>query len=234
MSKVVIITGASRGIGAGLVTGYRQAGYAVVGVAKSTPPSDEPDYVAVQGDISEEGTAQRAVDQALDRFGRVDTLINNAGIYIGKPFTDYTLDDYRAVVAVNLTGFFHITQRAIPLMLKQDGGHIVNVSTSLVERADSKSPSALASLTKGGLSAVTRSLAIEYASRGLRVNAVSLGVIKTPMHGDPASYAELASMHPLGRMGEIADVVRGILYLEQATFVTGETLHIDGGQAAGH
>jgi len=234
MSKVVIITGASRGIGAGLVTGYRQAGYAVVGVAKSAPPSDEPDYVTVQGDISEEGTAQRAVDQALDRFGRVDTLINNAGIYIGKPFTDYTLDDYRAVVAVNLTGFFHITQRAIPMMLKQDGGHIVNVSTSLVERADSKSPSALASLTKGGLSAVTRSLAIEYASRGLRVNAVSLGVIKTPMHGDPASYAELASMHPLGRMGEIADVVRGILYLEQATFVTGETLHIDGGQAAGH
>ena len=231
--KVAIITGASRGIGAGLVDGYRQAGYAVVGVAEKMPPSDEPDFVSVQGDISEADTAQRSVDQAFDRFGRVDTLINNAGIYIGKPFTEYTLDDYRAIVAVNLTGFFHITQRTIPLMLKQDGGHIVNVSTSLVEHASSKSPAALATLTKGGLSAVTRSLAIEYASHGIRVNAVSLGVIKTPMHEDPASYAELAAMHPLGRMGDVADVVRGILYLEQATFVTGEILHIDGGQAAG-
>jgi len=231
--KVAIITGASRGIGAGLVTGYRQAGYAVVGVAESMPSSDEPDYRTIEGDISEADTAQRAVDEALDRFGRIDTLINNAGIYIGKPFTDYTHDDYRAVVAVNLTGFFHITQRTIPPMLKQDGGHIVNVSTSLVEHASSKSPSALATLTKGGLAAVTRSLAIEYASRGLRVNAVSLGDIKTPMHDDPASYAELAARHPLGRIGEVADVVRGILYLEQAAFVTGETLHIDGGQAAG-
>lgn len=233
VSKVAIITGASRGIGAGLVAGYRQAGYGVVGVARSIPPSGEPDYLTVQGDIGEAETAQRAVDQALDRFGRVDTLINNAGIYVGKPFTDYTADDYRAVIAVNLTGFFHITQRTIPRMLSQGGGHIVNVSTSLVEHADSKSPSALATLTKGGIGAVTRSLAIEYASRGLRVNAVSLGVIKTPMHKDPALYPELASMHPLGRMGEVADVVRGILYLEQATFVTGETLHIDGGQAAG-
>jgi NAD(P)-dependent dehydrogenase (short-subunit alcohol dehydrogenase family) len=232
-SKVAIITGASRGIGAGLVAGYLQAGYGVVGVAQSMSPSDEPDYLTVQGDISEAATAQRAVDRALDRFGRVDTLINNAGIFIGKPFTDYTFDEYRAVVAVNLTGFFHITKRAIPYMLSQGGGHIVNVSTSLVEHADSKSPSALATLTKGGLGAVTRSLAIEYASRGLRVNEVALGVIKTPMHDDPAEYAKLASLHPLGRMGEVADVVRGILYLEQATFVTGETLHIDGGQAAG-
>jgi NAD(P)-dependent dehydrogenase (short-subunit alcohol dehydrogenase family) len=231
--KVAIITGASRGIGAGLADGYRQAGYAVVGVALSMPSSDEPDYLTIEGDISEAETAQRAVDGALDRFGRVDTLINNAGIFIGKPFTDYTFDDYRAVIAVNLTGFFHITQRAIPPMLSQGGGHIVNVSTSLVEHADSKSPSALATLTKGGLSAVARSLAIEYASRGLRVNTVSLGVIKTPMHDDPAAYAELARRHPLGRVGEVADVVKGILYLEQATFVTGETLHIDGGQSAG-
>ena len=231
--KVAIITGASRGIGAGLAAGYREAGYAVVGVAESMPPSDEPDFLAIEGDISEAETAQRAVDGALDRFGRVDSLVNNAGIFIGKPFTDYTLDDYRAVVAVNLTGFFHITKRAIPPMLSQGAGHIVNVSTSLVEHADTRSPAALVTLTKGGLVATTRSLAIEYASRGLRVNAVSLGVIKTPMHDDPASYAELASLHPLDRMGEVADVVRGILYLEEATFVTGETLHIDGGQSAG-
>ncbi|HWF81751.1 MAG TPA: SDR family oxidoreductase [Streptosporangiaceae bacterium] len=231
--KVAIITGASRGIGAGLVDGYRQTGYAVVGVAQSMPASDEPDYLTVQGDIGETETAERAVEQALDSFGRVDTLINNAGIFIGKPFTDYTFDDYRAVVAVNLTGFFHITKRAISHMLSRGSGHIVNVSTSLAEHADSRSPSALAALTKGGLAAVTRSLAIEYASRGVRVNAVSLGVIKTPMHADPAQHAKLASLHPLGRMGEVSDVVKGILYLEQASFVTGETLHIDGGQTAG-
>jgi NAD(P)-dependent dehydrogenase (short-subunit alcohol dehydrogenase family) len=231
--KVAVITGASQGIGAGLAAGYRQAGYAVVGVALSMPPSDEPDYLSIEGDITEVETAQRVVDQALDRFGRVDTLVNNAGIYIGKPFTDYTLDDYVAITAVNLAGFFHITQRMIPQMVSRGSGHIVNISTSLVDHADSKRPSALPALTKGGLVAVTRSLAIEYASRGLRVNAVSLGVIKTPAH-DPASYADLGGLHPLGRLGEVADVVEGVLYLEEATFVTGETLHIDGGQAAGH
>jgi NAD(P)-dependent dehydrogenase (short-subunit alcohol dehydrogenase family) len=230
--KVAVITGASRGIGAGLAAGYRQAGYAVVGVARSMPSSDEPDYLTIQADITETETARRVVDQALDRFGRVDTLVNNAGIYIGKPFTDYTLDDYLAITAVNLAGFFHLTQRTIPQMVSRGSGHIVNISTSLVDHADSNRPAALPALTKGGLVAVTRSLAIEYASRGLRVNAVSLGVIKTPAQ-DPVSYAELSGLHPLGRVGEVADVVEGILYLEQATFVTGETLHIDGGQAAG-
>ena len=231
--RVAVITGASRGIGAGLVAGYRRTGYAVVGVAPSMPRSDEPDVLSVPGDISEAETARRVVDQALDRFGRVDTVVNNAGIYIGKPFTDYTLDDYFAITAVNLTGFFHLTQRAIPHMVAQGSGHIVNLSTSLVDHADSSRPSALPALTKGGLVAVTRSLAIEYASRGVRVNAVSLGVIRTPAH-DPASYAQLGGLHPLGHVGDVADVVDGILYLERATFVTGETLHIDGGQAAGH
>jgi NAD(P)-dependent dehydrogenase (short-subunit alcohol dehydrogenase family) len=231
--KVAIITGASQGIGAGLAAGYRRAGYAVVLVARSLPPSDEPDHVGIEGDITEAATAQRVVDQALDRFGRIDTLVNNAGIYIGKPFTDYTFDDYLAITAVNLTGFFHMTQRTIPQMTGRGSGHIVNVSTSLVEHADSTRPAALPALTKGGLVAVTRSLAIEYASRGVRVNAVSLGVIQTPGH-DPSSYVELGGLHPLGRVGEVADVVEGVLYLEQAPFVTGETLHIDGGQAAGH
>jgi NAD(P)-dependent dehydrogenase (short-subunit alcohol dehydrogenase family) len=231
--RVAIITGASQGIGAGLADGYRRAGYAVVGVALSMPPSDEDDYITVSGDIADAETSQRVVDQALDRFGRIDTLVNNAGIYIGKPFTEYTLDEYLAITAVNLTGWFHITQRVIPQMVSQGTGHIVNVSTSLVDNADTKRPSALPALTKGGLVAVTRSLAIEYASRGVRVNAVSLGVIKTPAH-DPASYEPLASLHPLGRVGEVADVVDGILYLERATFVTGEIVHIDGGQVAGH
>jgi NAD(P)-dependent dehydrogenase (short-subunit alcohol dehydrogenase family) len=231
--KVAIITGASQGIGAGLAAGYRQAGYAVVGVARSLPPSDESGYLSIHADITQAATAQRVVDEALDRFGRIDTLVNNAGIYIGKPFTAYTLDDYLAITAVNLTGFFHMAQRTIPQMIKQGGGHVVNISTSLVEHADSTRPAALPALTKGGLVAVTRSLAIEYASRGVRVNAVSLGVIQTPGH-DQLSYTELGGLHPLGRVGEIADVVEGVLYLEQASFVTGETLHIDGGQAAGH
>ena len=231
--KVAIVTGASRGIGAGLTEAFARAGYAVVATSRSIRASTEPEIVAVPGDIAEAETAQRVTEQALDRFGRIDTLINNAGLFIGKPFTDYTPDDYAAVTAVNLEGFFYVTQCAVRQMVDQGGGHIVNETTSLVDHARSASPSALASLTKGGLDAVTRSLAIEYASRGVRVNAVSLGVIKTPMH-DPASYDDLAAVHPLGRAGEISDVVDGILYLEQASFVTGEILHIDGGQAAGH
>jgi NAD(P)-dependent dehydrogenase (short-subunit alcohol dehydrogenase family) len=231
--RVAIITGASQGIGAGLVAGFRRAGYAVVGTARSMSPSDDANLLAVPGDITEPGTAQRVVDQTLDRFGRIDTLVNDAGVFISKPFTDYTVGDYEAVTSVNLAGFFHITQRVIGRMVVQGGGHVVNISASLVDHADSRSPSAMTSLTKGGLAAVTRALAIEYASRGVRVNAVAPGVIQTPVH-DPASYEGLAGLQPLGRLGEVSDIVDGILYLEQATFVTGEILRIDGGWAAGH
>ncbi len=195
-------------------------------------PHDESGYLTVQGDISEAKTAERVAEQTLDRFGRIDSLINDAGIFISKPFTDYSPDDYAAIIAVNLGGFFHITQRAIRQMVDQGSGHIVNITTSIVDRPSSERPSALVALTKGGLAAVTRSLAIEYASRGVRVNAVAPGVIKTPLH-ELDSYEGLAELHPLGRLGEVSDVVDGILYLERATFVTGEILHIDGGQAAG-
>jgi len=230
--KVAIITGASQGIGAGLVAGFRASGYAVVGTSRSIRPSDESGYLTVQGDISEANTAERVAEQALDRFGRIDSLINNAGLFISKPFTDYAPDDYAAITAVNLAGFFHITQRAIRHMVDQGSGHIVNITTSIVDRPSSERASALVALTKGGLAAVTRSLAIEYASRGVRVNAVAPGVIKTPLH-ELDSYKGLAELHPLGRLGEVSDVVDGILYLERATFVTGAILHIDGGQAAG-
>lgn len=230
--RVAIVTGAERGIGAGLVAAFRGAGYAVVATSRTIPAADEADLLTVQGDITDADTARRVVERAIGRFGRIDSLINNAGIYLGKPFTDYTLDDYQAITAVNLAGFFPITQHAIRQMVEQGGGHIVNVSTSLVDHPDSGRPSALAALTKGGLAAVARSLAIEYASRGVRVNTVALGVIATPAH-DPASYEGLAALHPLGRVGAVSDVVDGVLYLERATFVTGETLHIDGGQAAG-
>ena len=231
--RVAIITGASKGIGAGLVVAFSRAGYSVVATSRSIDSSDNHDILTVQGDIADPETAPRVVEKAVDRFGRIDTLINNAGIYIGKAFTDYTLDDYLAITAVNLTGFFQITQPVIRQMLTQGTGHIVNLTTSLVDNADHKTPSALAALTKGGLAAVTRSLAIEYASRGVRANAVALGVIKTDTY-DPASYEGIADTLPIGRLGEISDVVDGILYLERATFVTGEILHIDGGQAAGH
>jgi NAD(P)-dependent dehydrogenase (short-subunit alcohol dehydrogenase family) len=231
--KVAIVTGGSQGIGAGLTKAYRELGYAVVATALSIEPPDDTGIVAIAGDIADPDTAQRVVDEAIERFGRIDTLINNAGIYIGKPFTDYTVEDFNALIAVNLAGFFHITTRTIKHMLDQGCGHVVNVSTTLVEHADSSRPSALSVLTKGGLVAATRSLAVEYASRGLRMNAVSLGVIKTPVH-DESSYASSGALHPVGHVGEIKDVVGGVLYLESAPFVTGEILHIDGGQSAGH
>jgi NAD(P)-dependent dehydrogenase (short-subunit alcohol dehydrogenase family) len=230
--RVAIVTGASQGLGAGLVAGFRRSGYAVVGTARTMPRSADENYIVVEGDIAEAETARRLVARAVDRFGRIDTLVNNAGIYLGKPFTEYTLADYAAITSVNLTGFFHITQLAIAQMVDQGGGHVVNISTSLVDHADSNIPSALPALTKGGLVAVSRSLAIEYASRGVRVNTVSLGVIKTREH-DAAAYEQLGGLHPLGHVGEVPDVVDAILYLDRATFVTGENLHIDGGQAAG-
>ena len=232
-AKVAIITGASQGIGAGLTKAYRERGYAVIATARSIAPSEDSGIVAVEGDIADPDTAQRIVDAAIERFGRIDTLINNAGLYIGKPFTQYTVGDFNALIAVNLAGFFHITTRTIKHMLGRGRGHVVNVSTTLVEHAESSRPAALQVLTKGGLVAVTRSLAIEYASSGLRVNAVSLGVIKTPIP-DESSYAGMGALHPVGRVGEIEDVIGGVLYLESAPFVTGEVLHIDGGQSAGH
>ena len=230
---VAIITGASQGIGAGLVSAYRKLGYAVVGNSRNIAASDDPMVLTVPGDIGRPGVGRHIVDAALERFGRIDTVVNNAGIFIAKPFTDYTDDDYDAVIGVNTGGFFEVSRAAIAAMQTTGGGHLVNISTSLVDHANSQVPSVLASLTKGGLDAATKALAIEYARQGIRVNAVALGVIRTPMH-DPSSYETLAKLHPLGRLGEIDDVVDAVLYLESATFVTGEILHVDGGQSAGH
>jgi NAD(P)-dependent dehydrogenase (short-subunit alcohol dehydrogenase family) len=231
--RVAIITGASQGIGAGLVTAYRKLGYAVVANSRTIEESDDPMVLTVPGDIARPGVGQRIVDAALARFGRVDTVVNNAGIFIAKPFTEYTDEDYDAVTGVNMRGFFEVSRAAVAAMLENGGGHVVNISTSLVEHANSAVPSALASLTKGGLNAATKGLAIEYAGRGIRSNAVALGVIRTPMH-DPSSYDALAKLHPVGRLGEIDDIVDAVLYLENAAFVTGEILHVDGGQSAGH
>jgi NAD(P)-dependent dehydrogenase (short-subunit alcohol dehydrogenase family) len=231
--KVALITGASQGLGAGMVDAYRKLGYAVVATSRTITPSGDPGILTVQGDISDPATAERVIAAGVAEFGRIDTLVNNAGVFVAKPFTDYTLDDFDAVTGVNLGGFFRITQLAIEQMLTQGGGHIVNVTTSLVDNADSRVPSALASLTKGGLQSVTKSLAVEYATRGIRVNAVSPGTIKTPMHAEE-THEFLAALHPVGRMGESSDIAEAVVYLENAHFVTGEILHVDGGMSAGH
>jgi NAD(P)-dependent dehydrogenase (short-subunit alcohol dehydrogenase family) len=189
--------------------------------------------LAVAGDIADPAVADRVIGRAVERFGRVDTLVNNAGVFVAKPFIEYTEADFADVQSVNLAGFFHVTQRAVRQMLTGGGGHVVSITTTLVGQPVKGVPSALASLTKGGLDAVTRSLAIEYADRGIRVNAVAPGVIKTPMH-PPDTHAFLAGLHPLGRMGEVPEIVEAVLYLESAAFVTGETLHVDGGAHAGH
>ena len=233
--RVAIVTGGGQGIGAGLVAGYRGQGWAVVANSLKIKPSDDPDVLTVAGDVADPATAEQIVSQGLERFGRIDTLINNAGVFLSKPFTDYTPHDYALVTSVNLAGFFWMTQRVIPEMLKLGGGHIVNVSAAVAEYADSQSPSVLAALTKGGLAAATKALAVEYARRGIRVNAVAPGVTITSMH--PAEdYAQMSADEypPMGRLAQVSDIVGGILSLEAQPFVTGVVLPIDGGYTAGH
>ena len=231
--KVAIVTGGSQGIGAGIVDGYRQREWSVVATSRRITPTTDPGLLTVAGDVSDPATADRIVDQALERFGRIDTLVNNAGVYLSKPFISYTADDFATVIGVNLTGFFRLTQLAVTDMLTRGTGHVVNITTTLVDVADSSAPSVLTSLTKGGLAAATRSLAIEYASRGIRVNAVSPGIIRTPEH--PAeSYEGLGEQLPIGHVGQVSDIVDAVLFLESSPFITGEIVHVDGGRIAGH
>ena len=231
--KVAIVTGASQGIGAGLVKAFRERDYRVVATSRSIKQGGDKDIVAVRGDVGDPATADAVVREAMSRFGRIDTLVNNAGIFIAKPFTEYTADDFNTKIATNLAGFFYLTQRVATEMLKQSSGHIVSITTSLVDHTTSKVPTVLANLTKGGINSATKALAIEYARRGIRVNAVSPGIIKTPMHA-PQTHEFLAALHPMNHMGEIRDIVDAVLFLETAAFVSGEILHVDGGQSAGH
>ncbi len=232
IKKVAIVTGASQGLGEGIVNGFRARGYSVVATSRGIQPSTDPDLATVAGDIGDPDTGKRLVATALEKFGRIDTLVNNAGIFIGKSFTDYTEEDYRLKLRTNLDGFFFTTQQVIPVMLEQGSGHVVQITASTAEFASSFSPAIIAMLTKGGLNSATRALAIEYATRGIRVNAVAPGVIKTPMH-TPKNYEFLASTHPMKRLGDVEDIVRAVLYLEDAAFTTGDILHVDGGLIAG-
>jgi NAD(P)-dependent dehydrogenase (short-subunit alcohol dehydrogenase family) len=231
--KVAVITGASQGMGAALVEAYLDRGYRVVATSRSIKPSTNPDLVTIAGDIGDPETGPRVIKAAMEHFGRVDTLVNNAGIFIASAFTGFTREQYERKLATNLNGFFYTTQAAVEVMEKQGHGHVVSITTSFVDHALSNVPSVLALLTKGGINAATKGLAIEYASRGIRVNAVAPGVIKTPMHA-PETHEFLAGLHPVGRMGEIRDITGAVLYLETADFVTGEILRVDGGQSAGH
>ncbi len=232
IQKIAIVTGASQGLGEGIVQGFRARRYGVVATSRSIRPSTDRDLVTVAGDIGDPETGRRLVAAALERFGRIDTLVNNAGIFIGKSFTDYTEEDYRLKLKTNLDGFFFATRQVVPVMLEQGRGHLVQITASTAEFASSRSPAVLAMLTKGGLNAATRALAIEYATQGIRVNAVAPGVIRTPMH-EAADDDALAAFHPMNRVGEVEDIVRAVLYLEDAAFSTGEILHVDGGLIAG-
>jgi NAD(P)-dependent dehydrogenase (short-subunit alcohol dehydrogenase family) len=232
VQRVAIVTGASQGIGAGLVEGYRKLGFGVVATSRSIVPSKDEQVLAIAGDIRDRATAQKVVAAAKERFGRVDTLVNNAGVFIAKPFTEYTQEDFDLVTGTNVAGLFHITQIVLVELLAQRSGHVVNISAALVDQPLATVPAGLAAVTKGGLNALTKSLAIEVAKRGVRVNAVAPGAVKTPMHA-PATHDFLAKLHPIGHMGTVQDIVDAVLYLESAAFVTGVILNVDGGQAAG-
>jgi NAD(P)-dependent dehydrogenase (short-subunit alcohol dehydrogenase family) len=234
--KTAIVTGASQGIGAGLVEAFLKRGYDVVGnsrnITKANPFPASDNLALVDGDIGDPKTAAKIVDTAVSRFGRVDVLINNAGIFIPKPFTEYTTEDFNALVSTTLAGFLYVSQLSVKQMLRQKSGSIVNLSTTFVDQPIAGAPAAVQIMTKGGLDAVTRALAIEYAKDGIRVNTVAAGTINTPMH-KPETHEFLKGLHPVGRMGEVKEVVDAVLFLTDATFTTGEILHVDGGAHAG-
>ena len=233
---VAIVTGASSGIGLGLTQALLERGWRVVAVSRSIDKSNElkpsSDLVLVSGDAGKKETAITVVDTALKHFGRIDLLVNNAGIYIPKAFTDYTDDDYNLVMNTNVSSFFYMTQQVVPQMKKQKSGHVVGISAVVADQPSSAAPAVLAVLSKSPMPAVNKALALEYAASNIRFNTVSPGVINTPMHAEQ-NHEALAKFHPLARMGEVSDIVDAVLYLQKATFVTGENIRVDGGVHAG-
>jgi NAD(P)-dependent dehydrogenase (short-subunit alcohol dehydrogenase family) len=233
---VAIVTGASSGIGLGIAQALLEGGFRVVGtsrtISKAKELTESSDFVAVDGEASKKATAEKVVEAALKHFGRIDLLVNNAGIFIPKPFTDYTEEDYNAVMNTNVASYFYMTQQVIPPMKKQRSGHVVNISAVLADQPSGSVPALLAVLSKSTMPAVSKALALEFAQDNIRFNTVSPGNVNTPMHAND-DHEALAKFHPLGRMGEISDIVAAVLYLQNATFVTGENIRVDGGVHAG-
>ncbi len=233
---VAIVTGASSGIGLGITLALGKHGFDVVATSRTITRSKElsasSDLVLIDGEISKKETAVKLVEAATEHFGRIDLLVNNAGIFVAKPFTDYTEEDYRLIMETNVASYFFLTQQVIPQMKKQNSGHVVNISAVLADQPSQNAPALLAVLSKSTMPAVSKALALEYAANNIRFNTVSPGVIDTPMHAND-DHAALAKFHPLGRMGEISDIVGAVLYLQNATFVTGENIRVDGGVHAG-
>jgi NAD(P)-dependent dehydrogenase (short-subunit alcohol dehydrogenase family) len=236
-AKTVIVTGASQGIGEAVVRQFLARGYNVVAtsrrIAETNPFGSSAQLAVVQGDIGEAATAQRVANTAIEKFGRIDALVNNAGIFIAKPFTDYTTEDFAALTSTNLYGFLHLTQLAVKQMQKQgNGGSVVGITTSLVDHPIAGLPASVAMITKGGLDAAMRSLAIEYAAAGIRFNNVAPGIVDTPMHKDnPKDF--LRTLSPMSRSADASEIADAALYLTEAKSVTGEVLHVDGGSHGG-
>ncbi|MDX2152461.1 MAG: SDR family NAD(P)-dependent oxidoreductase [Bryobacteraceae bacterium] len=235
-NQTAIVTGASSGIGLALTKGFLDAGYRVVAnsrrLSSAGTLSPSENLALEDGDVSDPETGRNLVRCAEERFGRVDVLLNNAGIFVPKPFHEYTEEDYARVIATNLTGFFFVTQAAVRHMLGNGGGQIITISTTLAQQPVAGVNSALTNLTKGGLNSVTRELAIEYASKGIRVNAIAPGIIDTPMH-KPEHHDYLKGLHPIPRLGAVEEIVDAALFLTRSPFITGEVLHVDGGAHAG-
>jgi NAD(P)-dependent dehydrogenase (short-subunit alcohol dehydrogenase family) len=234
--RVAIVTGASSGIGLGITQALLERGWRVVATARTISKSNDlkpsPDLILVDGEVSKKETAVKVVEAAVKHFGRIELLVNNAGIFIPKPFTDYTEEDYNLVMNTNVASFFFMTQQVIPQMKKQNSGHVLNISAVLADQPSGAVPAVLAVLSKSPMPAVSKALALEYAANNIRFNTVSPGNINTPMHAKD-NHSALAKFHPLGRMGEISDIVDAVLYLQNATFVTGENIRVDGGVHAG-
>ncbi len=233
---IAIVTGASSGIGLGIAQALLDRGYRVLGTSRSITNSKElkssSDLVLVNGDVSKKETAVKVAETALKHFGRIDLLVNNAGIFLPKPFLEYSEDDYNLVMNTNVASFFYMTQQVIPQMKKQKSGHVVYISAVLADQPSASVPALMAVLTKSPMPAVSKALALEFAASNIRFNTVSPGNINTPMHAND-DHEALAKFHPLARMGEISDIVDAVLYLQNATFVTGENIRVDGGVHAG-
>ena len=229
--KTAIITGASGGIGAGLVDGFLTEGYNVVATSREATRklTSSDSLVLLDGDIGNQQTADYAVEAAINNFGTVDVLVNNAGIFLKKPFTDFTTEDFDALVSTNLLGFFYITQRAVKEMLKQKSGCVVSISAALADRPIAGVNGSISMITKGGLNSATQNLAIEYAKDGIRFNAVAPGEVDTPMHQNDSTDSTL---QPAMKKATVKDIVDAVLYLAQASYVSGEILHVDGAAPA--